>query len=178
MLKEQNRKNTILVKHVTLLHYPRLMEEMRAMAYYSTTVHERKNGWMKNFTRRNRNFRFLFKSLSKYIETTEIVEEVAKAYRKHAVTRVRTMPRRRKACLKSDTKEVLDAITTDGLVSSAADINQVTYHVGDVVACHRELDNQCKQTIKTTQLASHQPYNTIKLAKEQLTILCCFHNPQ
>ena len=132
----------------------------------------------KNFTHRNRNFRFLFKSFSKYIETTEIAEEVAKAYRKHAVTRVRRMPRRRKACLKSDTKEVLDAITTDGLVSSAADINQVTYHVGDVVACHRELDNQCKQTIKTTQLASHQPYNTIKLAKEQLTILCCFHNPQ
>ena len=104
MLKEKSRKSTLLVKHVTLLHYLRLMEEMGAMAYYSTTVHERKNGWMKNITRRNRNFRFLFKSFLKYIETTEIAEEVAKAYRD-----VRTMPRRRKACLQSDTKEVLEA---------------------------------------------------------------------
>ena len=160
MLKEKSRKSTLLVKHVTLLHYPRLMEEMGAMAYYSTTVHERKNGWMKNFTRRNRNFRFLFKSLSKYIETTEIVEEVAKAYRKHAVTHVRTMPRRRKACLKSDTKEVLDAITTDGLMSTAADFNQVTYRVGDVVAYHREQDNQCKQCVYGKLEAIHGMSNT------------------
>ena len=198
------------------------MAEIGALAYYSTTVHERKNGWMKNFTRRNRNYRFLFKSLSKYIETTEMADEVAKAYRKQAVTRVRSMPRRRKACLKSDTKDLLDAITTDGLVSCAADFNQVTYRLGDVVAFHREEDKECREcvygkveaihgmsdteeatlvlrlceaeeerkwgclvmkakndlkAIKTTQLACHQPYNTIKLQKEQKTILCLSSQP-
>ena len=62
---------------------------MTALAYYFTTVHEKKEQADKELQAQIRYFIFLLKLLSNYIDTTE----VAKAYRKNAMTCVRTMPK-------------------------------------------------------------------------------------
>ena len=65
-------------------------------------------------------------------------KEVAKAYRKTTITRVRTVTRKNRACIQYYTKEMQDKITTEGLVLHAAEINQVPFRVGDMASFHRE----------------------------------------
>ena len=61
-------------KHVTVFHYHRLIRRLGPLAFYSTLLGERRNGFFKQHSKRSHNYKNIVKTLADFVEGTESVE--------------------------------------------------------------------------------------------------------
>ena len=143
-LTGEGRQNSLIVKHATVLQYPKLVMELGPLAYYSTALHERKNGWLKAFSQRKRCYKNPLKSVSTFIERTECPSGIARVMSKaKVVSNAMVMGAVRANRLGHEVWELICDLEDAYALCYTADIGKMPHKVGMYVSFFGEEDRDC-----------------------------------